>query len=140
MQQPDQKTVDLPSEEQVKNLLAFSRDQRLHASLSTFFDNPDEVAKAKADPVSWLSGRGIVVPPGVGVAFLDEPRIPPKTLHIEPPNPFPEPWEHMLWEIRMTDCHKKWVRETRGGRVAKYYLETVCYGWELTYNPPNPHA
>jgi len=89
------------------------------------------------DPAAWMREQGLKLPKGMQALMTKEISFskPINPLDIGMPGP-----DWFPFNIKFTNCRTYWVaiRDDQG-RITGYHEETICFGFELMFNPlPGP--
>ena len=95
-------------------------DPELNRAFQEAAADRDAWERAARDPVAFLGERGIEVPKGLGIEFLDEPLR---------GRPVPD---YEFFTIRFFRCRTWWVKKKDGPGFEKV---EVCLGFEIVPHP-----
>lgn len=106
--------------EHLQDAEKLGRSPELYAAFSDAVDDPSTWERAARDPQAFLSERGIEIPHGLGVEFLDDPFR---------GRPVPD---FEFFKIRLTRCRTYWMKKKN---APGYEEVTICWGIEIVPNP-----
>jgi hypothetical protein len=98
---------------------AFALSAKMVSALRAASAEPELWSQARRDSAGFLESRGVQVPKGFDLWFLDEP--------IGMPGPDYEPFT-----IRLFNCRTYWTKKKNG---PGYEKSEICYGFEITAVP-----
>jgi len=117
-----EQTLELSDELQrsLDRAAQFSEDPELFRTLNEAMRDPDLWAEATREPGEFLRSRGIDLPDGLQLDFLDDP------LRGRPAPDFE------FFTIRLFNCRTYWVKKRD---EPGYEAVEFCRGFEITPNP-----
>lgn len=99
---------------------AFAGSAKMASALRAASAEPERWKLARRDPAGFLESRGVRVPKGFDVSFLDRP--------IGMPGPGYEPFT-----VRLFNCRTYWTKKKN---QPGYESVEICFGFEITAVPP----
>jgi hypothetical protein len=113
-------TLSPELEESLARATEFGDDPGLAGAFRDASADERSWEEASRDPVGFLSERGVEIPKGLGIEFLDDPLR---------GRPVPD---YEFFTIRLTRCRTWYVKKKDGPGYEKV---EVCFGWEIVPNP-----
>ncbi len=122
-----EKPIQLPAKlaEIFKHASAFAENAKTLTAFHAATRDPKIWEIAIKDPEKFLNSKGVKVPDGIKIRFIEG-------LKYGKPTP-----DHEFFTIRQFNCRHYWVRNTNG---PGYQEGEVCFGFEITSNPLPPIA
>jgi hypothetical protein len=120
MAQQQETTLPPELEEPYARAVELGSSPELFRAFQEALADPSTWDVAARDPAAFVGDRGIELPPGLEIQFLDDPIR-------ERPVP-----DFEFFTIRLTQCRKYWVKKKN---APGYEEVTFCRGWEIVPNP-----
>ncbi len=102
----------------------FSQDEVLIGALNSVIREPELWEEASREPGTFLRSRGVEIPEGLGVTFIDDPTRGRPTPDFE------------FFTFRLFNCRTYWLKRDDGSCCEQV---EICRGFEIVPNlPPGP--